>query len=80
MVSPFSLMTLPRRKQLRIASNEGIHCFQSCVHLTSLIHDEGNHLLPENVARILQIRVEHLGISSHILRYIHNITHLLHRE
>jgi hypothetical protein len=46
----------------------------------SLIHDEGNHFHPGNVARILQFRVEHLGLPPHIPRDIHHITYLLHRE
>jgi hypothetical protein len=46
----------------------------------SLIHDEGNHLRPGNVARILQFRVEHLGFPPHIPLDIHRITHILYRE
>jgi hypothetical protein len=46
----------------------------------SLIHDEGNHLRHGNVARILQFRVEHLGLPPHIPRNIHHITYFLHRE
>ena len=45
-----------------------------------MIHDEGNHLRPGNVACILQFRVEHLGLRPHIPWDIHHITHLLHRE
>ena len=53
MRSPLPPMTQLRREQLYAASNEGLHCFQRCVHLTPLIHDEGNHLRPGNVVRIL---------------------------
>jgi hypothetical protein len=38
------------------------------------------HLRLGNVVRILQFRVEHLGLPPHIPRDIHHITYLLHRE